>query len=308
MKFFNKKKNNTDNDSSSLNKITSNEVRIIIVGAVEDTPVQESSFIAKIIIDKLDGVKYMINEDKNFRHLYPERDDLYTFTVQGKTINEKKKWLKEEIKRLKQNLKDYLKNPTKNINEKDIELKIKIYETRLLELERGLDKYEGSPVYIGDKGLRTFFFYRTSGELIPLRWDLRGQTIYKDIAYKKKQSVVAYQNVLSKYNTKLKKFVEAGTIWMLFILVIWTVALIFGSGYLFNKYRDFNSMYDESEIVKLKTQAERSVLFCGDVLQSQLKVMKNLTELNKENLDLQNKFIINRNIQTKNSINVTEVK
>lgn len=302
MVFFKKnKKNKKDKESDqSLSKITGDEVRIIIISGVEDTPVQEDVFIAKIIIDKFDGVKYMINEEKNFKELYPERDNIYNFQIPGKSLSEKKTWLKKEINNLKNQLKNYSKNPSKEYNEKDLELKIKIYENRLLELERGLDNREGSPLYIGDKGLRTFFFYRTSGELIPLRWDLCGFSIYKDIAYKKKQSTVAYQNLMTKYNTKLKKFVETSVLWLLFLNVVFTIGLLIGAGILYTKYNDFSKMYDESKIAELKTQAEKSVLWCGQVLQSQLGVIQNLTELNKQNLEIQNNFLINRN----NKINI----
>jgi len=298
--FKNNKNKDKKDDEKSLSKITANEVRVIIVSGVEDTPVQEDSFIAKIIVDRFDGVKYMVNEDKNFKELYPDRDDSYNFNIPGKTINDKKQWLIKEIDILKKKLKDYNKNPSKEYNERDLELKIKIYENRLLELKRGLIDREGSPVYIGDKGLRTFFFYRTSGELMPLRWDLKGSSIYKDIAYKKKQSTVAYQNLLSKYSAKIRRTVEASLVWLLIVCVLWTVALLIGSGYLFTKYKEFGKMYDETKIAELKTQAENSLLFCSNVLQSQLSVVKNLTDLNKKNIELQSKFMINRNTKLRN--------
>lgn len=295
MGLFKKKDKENKEKEDSLNRITSNEVNIVIISGVEDTPIQEDSFIAKIVIDKFDNVKYMVNEDKNFKELYPDRDDRYNFTIPGETITDKKTWLKNEIKKLKDQLKNYSKNPSKEYNEKDLEIKIQIYQNRLLELERGLYNREGSPLYIGNKGLRTFFFYRSSGELIPMRWDLRGYSIYKDIAYKKKQSTVAYQNLLSKYNAKIKRTVEASLIWLMLVCIIWTVALLLGSGYLFNKYQEFGKMYDETKIAELKTQAERSTLWCGEVLQSQLNVVKNLTELNKKNIELQNQFLTSKN-------------
>jgi len=184
-----------------------------------------------VIIDKFDGVRYMFNEEKNFKELYPERDDVYEFDIAGKTLEEKKKVLKEKIKDLKIKLKEFSKNTSKEFNEKDLELKVKIYENRLLELERGLTQHYGSPLYIGEKGLKTFFFFRTSGELIPIRWDLRGSSIYKDIAYKKKQSAVAYQNLMNKYSSKIRKIVETSTVWLLFLLIIWTIVLLAGVSY-----------------------------------------------------------------------------
>lgn len=284
MKLFKKKEEKKKEElekNKGLAQAASNQVFINIFTTIEDTPVYEDGFMANIITDESEDVRYIVNVDKNFKELYPEKDTLFDFEVAGDTKKEKINNLKLKIAEKKKKLKEVAIKPLKEINEEDLEKEVKILEIKISEIQRG---GTGSPMYVAKQGLRNFFYEKTSGEYIPWRWHARGKSMYRDIAYKKKFFAMANSNLMAKYGQKLRKAVDSSLIWLLFIAGLWTIALMIGSFVLVGKYHDFDTMYDDSRMIELKTKAETAMIFCVENVAKASKELQVGATEQKENL------------------------
>lgn len=270
--------------NKGLSQAASNQVYINIFTTIEDTPVYEDGFMAQITTDEQEDVRYVVNPEKNFKELYPEKDTLFDFEVQGKNKAEKINNLQQKIGEKKRLLQQVLIKPRKEINEEDLEKEIKMLEIKISEVARG---GTGSPLYVAKQGLRNFFYEKTSGEYIPWRWHAKGKSMYRDIAYKKKFFAMANSNLMAKYGQKLRKAVDSSLIWLLFIAGIWTVALMIGSFVLVGKYHDFDVMYDEAAINELKIKAEGTMVFCVENVALASQELIKAGVQSKENLDKQ---------------------
>ena len=260
----------------STKETTKGKVRINIFETLGKTPVMKHTFIAELTKDPKDRISYLRNDEYSFLEVYPQRDEDLDIEIPGKDIKEQTNTMNVAINNLNKKLKDVKKDRDFNTNEKDLELQI-----RRLKAKRRMLVYPGLENYfvLGAKGVKMLFYHDKGSELIPINWDLDNKyTIYTDILAKRKYSSMASANLLHKYQDKIKKAMDTGQVWLFAILIVWTCAMLAGSGFMFKKYQDINDKYDKSNMAELERQAAAGSIMCSKYLGDSAKAFAFLIE------------------------------
>lgn len=262
------------NQKENIKQVKSTKVMVNLFQTLGNTPMITRSFIVEKFMDPNDRLTYLKNEEEGFLELYPQKDDILKFEVPGKTIQEKEESIDKQINILKQKLKENKEKRTFTLNERDTE-----YSIRKLEAKRRMVQYSPEENYftLGDKGMKTLFYHEKGSELIPINWDLDNKnTIHTDIAYKRRISAMATSNLLTKYQSKIKKAIDVGTVWLVGILIVWLIAMLIGSFFLFKQYQKFNDGYDESHLAELRREAEMGAIMCSKYLGESAKSLSEI--------------------------------
>jgi len=249
------KDNKEDSNKSKKNK--NYDFKVVIWEDVGYSVREIKTIEAKRYVDE-DKTPFIINQEENFMELYPQ-DMKDNVKLSEKEIKDKIKEIEAKIKAINnKKIEDYKENEP---NIEDLKWDLRIMQAK----ERGLSfSQSASYVCFNSSGDVMFNFLRKGNRFYPFKWDTDTDHIYIPPEPVVKKAGILLRNKDNKYNPK--KLIETSTLILLIIVIVGTLANLFGGAYLWKKY-------DDSNLAKLELSQVEAQNFCLESIKTQVRAI-----------------------------------
>jgi len=269
--FWKKKANNIKEKDKQKHQLSKKPVYVVtICDKLSKSEREVATFNAVQERDIDDGLLYLINEEADFKALFPSRRNI---VLNNKSIDE----LKKEIKELKKKTIKETENPL------NVQSKVNKLERELYYLEHP----SGDFISFTEDGMPRVRFLRVNSNFIPLVTDIDLSCIYVPAEPNLKDSLDSIIAKKEKY--KLKKDKLKGILEV--IMWIINIILLIGNGVWI--YHNMVWADSKSSLALLKNEIDASAIMCNKALAQTNQLNSETAIINRDNAEQTGNILTN---------------